>query len=130
MVASRWAKIVNSLADRGIPLYMVTDPLDDAGLPSWAVLGAIVLVLVAAVAFVAFPVAKAPLDVTTTPGARVIVSYGEERLSKTATNGTAVFHVPLGSSASVTITKHGCSDESVDIDVVDSYSMDKPLVCK
>ena len=130
MISEKWSELVTALADRGIPLYRLTDPLDDAGVPSWAVLAAVLLVLGAAVAFVLFPVAKASLAVTTTPGARVIVSYGEERLSKTATDGTVAFSVPLGAHVSVTITKSGCQDEKVDIDLVDSYSMEKMLVCK
>lgn len=125
-----WNDLVTSLADRGIPLYKVTDPIDDAGIPSWAVILAVIMVLAAAVVFVFFPVAKAPLSVTTTPGARIIISYGEERLSRTATNGTAVFSVPLGTHVSVIITKDGCEDATTEIDLVDSYSMKKMLACK
>ncbi len=130
MISEKWSELVTALADRGIPLYRITDPIDGAGLPSWAVLAAVLLVLGAAVAFVLFPVAKASLTVTTTPGARVIVSYDEGRLSKTATNGTAVFSVPLGAHVSVTITKSGCQDGKAGIDMVDSYAMDRPLVCE
>jgi len=129
MISKKWSELVNALADRGVPLYVVTDPLDDAGLPSWAVLLAILIIFMAMVVFVVFPVAKARLDVTTTPGAKVIVSYGEERLSKIADGGNAVFSVPLGSSVSITISKNGCENGKVDVELVDSYSVNKMLSC-
>lgn len=129
MISERWAELVSALADRGIPLYAVTDPIDNANVPSWAVLAAVGMVLVAALVFVVFPMAKVGLTVTTTPGAKVVVAYGEARLSKTATDGTAQFQVPLGSTVNVKITKENCTGESLDVLMLDQYAFEKALAC-
>ena len=129
MVSKHWAELVNSLADRGIPLYVITDPLDEAGLPSWAVLGAVMLVVFAILVFSIFPVAKAGLTISTTTGAKVIVGYGEEKLTSTAGIEALQFSVPLGTSVNVKITKDGCEAESIEIAMLDHYTLEKLLVC-
>ena len=129
MISERWAEAINSLADRGIPLYFITDRMDDAGIPSWAVLGAIGLVLFAVLAFLLFPMAKTTLGVDTTPGSKVIVSYGEEKVTSTTETGQIEFSVPLGSAVNVKITKGGCEAESIEIVMLDQYTLNKPLVC-
>lgn len=129
MISERWAEIVNSLADRGIPLYRITDPIDDAGLPSWAVFLAIGIIVFALLVFFIFPVAKHTLVVTTTPGAKVIVGYDGERVSKTVQVDPVEFRIPIGSTARVTITKQGCTTENIEIAMLDSYVLRKMLIC-
>ena len=120
---------MNALGERGVPLYFLTDPIDDAGVPSWAVLLAMGMVLFFALVFFVFPVAKASVTVETTPGTKVIVSYAEERLIETAETGTAVFSVPLGSGATITLSRNGCETETIELMVLDSYRLEKQLQC-
>ena len=129
MIRKNWARLVDALADRGVPLYMACDPLDDMGVPSWAVFSALVFVAIFALFFVLFPGVKYTLDVTTTPGARVTVSYGEERLTTIAEGGTASFRLPLGASATVKITMAGCNGTAIGIEMYDHYALDQPLQC-
>ena len=129
MVSDSWARFVDSLADRGIPLYVVADPLDDLGMPSWAVLAALGLVFMFLVAFVLFPGVKYSLDVTTTPGARVTVSYGNTRLTSVAEAGKVSFSVPLAAQINVKITKNGCEGASMEHVMDDHYGFEKQLEC-
>ncbi|MFC2174423.1 hypothetical protein ACFLQ2_00950 [archaeon] len=129
MIQEKWAGIVDSLADKGVPLYLVADPLDDHGIPSWAVLAAIWLVLVFGLVFVLFPGVKYSLDITTTPGAKVLVTYDEAQLTSTAETGTVSFKLPLGAAANVKITMAGCEGESLEVVMIDHYEFEKELVC-
>ncbi|MCK4327693.1 MAG: hypothetical protein KAW41_04420 [Candidatus Diapherotrites archaeon] len=128
-MASRWNDFVDGLEARGIPLYVLTDPIEGLGLPSWAVLTAIGLIILFGLAFLLFPGVKYRLDITTTPGARVTVVYGEQRLTSMAEDGTASFSLPLGAQLNVKITKNGCEGKSVDLVMIDNYAIEKPLDC-
>ena len=130
MIHEIWEQFINTLAEKGVPLYRLTDPLDDAGVPSWAIALALALILFFALVFVVFPGIKYSLTVTTTPDARVTVTYGEARAFQKAENGTAVFSVPLGASASIQISKEGCEGTSVEVTMFDHYAFEKRLVCE
>ncbi len=129
MIHEKWTEFVDSLAEKGIPLYFVTDPLDDAGIPSWAIVTAIVFILFFAIIFVVFPGIKFGLEVQTNDGARVTVSYGEIRHTSKTVNNTTTFKIPLGATVNVKITKDGCEGESIDLLMIDDYSLQKQLIC-
>lgn len=129
MIRDWWVETVNRLADKGIPLYKVTDWLDDAGLPSWAVLGAIGLILFFLIAFLLIPTARATLTVKTTDNAIVTVTYDKVRLRSTVENNTASFRIPLGTSINIKITKSQCTPETIELIMLDHYSLEKHLVC-
>jgi len=112
-----------------VPLYVLTDALDDVGIPSWAVAIAAALILFFALVFVITPGIKYDLTVTTDDGATVKVMYGEKSVSGKAVNGTVTLQVPLGADANIKISKNGCAGESMQHVMIDDYAFEKRLNC-
>jgi hypothetical protein len=128
-VEEAWDWVVDRLADNGIPLYKLTDPVDEAGIPSVAVVIAIFSIILAAFAFYVVPFPKQTLSVTTDPGAEITVEYGVVKLERTTSDGTEKFEIPRGSTADVRVAKKDCEVQTQTVLMADDYAAVYRLRC-
>ncbi|RLJ02727.1 MAG: hypothetical protein DRP08_04375, partial [Candidatus Aenigmatarchaeota archaeon] len=107
---------MDSLDARGIPIYKVVDPIENAGIPSLPLFVGVFIILIAIVAYLltAGSAAGTPIyamDTTALPvaGATVTVTWdGGEAIGETDADGYLELDIAQGPEITITAEKEGC----------------------
>ncbi len=121
----KWYAFLDSLEDKGIPIYKLIDPIENAGIPSFPLfIGLIVLIILGIVysSMGAPSVGGVKITVYATDqvsglaleGASIVAEYEGETLgmAKTDPNGKAILSLPAGKQILIKLEKEGCESTS------------------
>ncbi len=123
-----WYKLLDSLADKGIPVYKLVDPLEARGIPSLPLVIGVVIIVIFGILFSisapggAGPVSAGSLTLVIKSGGKALEGAsiyasinGKSLTAETDENGKAVLNLPGPGVLEITINKTGCEEFSQQI---------------
>ena len=125
----KWYSFLDSLDAKGIPVYKIIDPLENAGIPSFPLVLGVVTLIILGLVYVGMssgggvgPTGGVKVTVnamdtvsgTTLEGASIVAEYNGEQIAiaKTGSSGAATLTLPSGKQILIRLSKKNCEKAS------------------